>query len=69
MKNGYFFKMVMYVSDVLSAGGEEDELCWILNDFSEKGSESQLLKLQGNFHYEVRDFEAFQFVSDSVQLF
>ena len=62
MKNGYFFQMVMYVSDVLR--GEEDELCWILNDFSMNESESQLLKLQGNFHY-----EAFQFVTDSVQIF
>ena len=67
MKNCYFFQKVMHVSDVLKE--EEEELCWILNDFSGNGSESQLLKLQGNLHYEKRDNEVFLSVSDSVQIF
>ena len=58
--------MVMFVLDVLS--GEEDELCWILNDFSVKGSESQLLNLQGNLHYEIRSNRALQFVTYYVQI-
>ena len=63
---GYFFQIVMFVLDVLS--GEEDELCWILNDFSVNGSVSQLLNLQGNLHYEIRNNKALQFVTDYVQI-